>query len=379
MRIVHLLISGDVAGGQIVALRLARAARERGDDVGFVAPREGAFVEQARREGFAVALADINRTYRIRDAARLRRLLRDRDLLHTHTLAGANVLSRLFSPVPVVAHLHIENHFRPATGPVIRRLDNWTARRCARLIAVSEDTRRAYEAQGYPDRIEVVYNGVDLDGAAPTGNLRAELGVPDGAPLLGEVGRLCDVKGQRELIAALPALPHARLVLFGIDQEQGGAFQARLEQDAERLGVRDRIVFAGHRDDAARLLGDVDVVVLPSWTEGLPIVLLEAMARRRPVVATPVGGTPEVVADGQTGLLVPPRDPHALAQAIGRLLDDAELRRRLGDAGYERVRERFSAGAMERRVLEIYDEVARDAACGVSVRLRGLGPRSRLK
>jgi glycosyltransferase involved in cell wall biosynthesis len=358
VRIVQLVIGGDVAGGQLVALRLARAARDRGDEVSFVAPREGEFVAGLRAEGLPVALADLNRTFRVRAAGRLRRLLRGADLLHTHTLAAANVLSRLASPAPVVAHLHIENRFRPATEPVLRRLDSWTARRCARLVAVSEDTRRAYLEQGYPDRVEVVYNGVELDGAAPAGALRAELGVPDGAPLIGEVARLCDVKGQRELIEALAALPEARLVLFGRDLEQGGAFQAGLERDAERLGVRDRVVFAGHREDAPALLADLDLVVLPSWTEGLPLVVLEAMARRRAVVATPVGGTPELVADGETGLLVPARDPRALADGIRSLLADPDRRRRMGEAGYRRVADRFSAAAMTGRMLEIYDEVA---------------------
>ena len=102
-------------------------------------------------------------------------------------------------------------------------------------------------------------------------------------------------------------------------------------------------MFVGERaDDVA--LGELDVVALPSWTEGLPLVVLEAMAAARPVVATPVGGTPEVVLDGETGLLVPPRDPRALAAALQRLVDDADLRRRLGEAGKRRAVERFSAG-----------------------------------
>jgi glycosyltransferase involved in cell wall biosynthesis len=358
LKIVHLVISGDVAGGQAVALRLARAARDRGDEAAFVAPADGPFVEQAGADGFPLATADLGRTFRWRGAVRLRRLLRDADLLHTHTLAAANTLSGLASPVPVVRHLHIENHFRPASEPLLRRLDNRTARRCAALVAVSEDTRRAYLEQGYPDRIEVVYNGIDLSGSDPAGTLRAELGLPDGVPLVGEIARLCDVKGQRELIEALAELPEARLVLFGRDLEKGGAFQAGLEQTAETLGVRDRVVFAGHRDDAARLIADLDVLALPSWTEGLPVVALEAMAQRRPVVATPVGGTPEVVADGETGLLVPPRDPQALAGAIRELLADPERRRRMGEAGYRRAAERFSAATMTRCILEIYDRVA---------------------
>lgn len=357
LRIVHLVISGDVAGGQAVALRLAHAARERGDQPAFVTPGEGPFVEKARAGGFGVATIDLGRTFRVRGAARLRRLLDGADLLHTHTLAAANTLSALASPVPVLRHLHIENHFRPPTEPVLRRLDNWTARRCASLVAVSKDTRRAYLEQGYPDRIEVVYNGIDLDRSGRPAALRAELGIPDGAPLVGEVARLCDVKGQRELIEALAEIPDARLVLFGRDLEQGGAFQAGLERTAAKHGVADRVVFAGHRPDAAGLVGDLDVFALPSWTEGLPVVVLEAMARRRPVVATPVGGTPEVVADGETGLLVPPRDPQALAAAIRELLADPQRRERMGEAGYRRAAERFSAGAMSRRVLEIYDQV----------------------
>ena len=358
MRIVHLVISGEVAGGQVVALRLARAARARGDRVSFVAPEGGPFVDETRAGGFPVATADLGRTFRLRGAGRLRRLVSDADLLHTHTLAAANALSTLASPIPVVRHLHIENHFRPATAPILRRLDNRTARSCAALVAVSEDTRRAYLAQGYPDRIEVVYNGIDVDGVEPPGTLRAELGIPDGTPLVGEVARLCDVKGQRELIEALAEIPDARLVLFGGDHEQEGSFQAGLERTAEQLGIRERVVFAGHRRNAARLVADLDVFVLPSWTEGLPVVVLEAMAQRRAVVATPVGGTPEVVADGETGLLVPPREPRALAAAIRELLADPERRRRMGEAGYRRAAERFSAEAATRRTLEIYDRVA---------------------
>ena len=106
------------------------------------------------------------------------------------------------------------------------------------------------------------------------------------------------------------------------------------------------------------MLDALDVVVLPSWTEGMPLVLLEAMAHRRPVIATPVGGTPEVVVDGETGLLVPPRDPAALAGAIRRLVTEPHTAVHMGEAGFLRAARRFSVEAMCRRVLEIYDEVA---------------------
>jgi glycosyltransferase involved in cell wall biosynthesis len=363
VRVAHLVISGDIAGGQLVALQLAHALRARGDDALFVSPGEGAFTERARADGFRVVTIDVGRLHRVRGAIALARLLRAErvDLLHTHTLAAANVLARIaarFSRVSVVSHLHIENHFRPATRFLLRGADNVSARLAARLVAVSEDTRRAYERQGYPARIDVVYNGVALDGSAPAG-IRSELGVAPDAPLVGEVGRLCDVKGQRELIEALAQVPDATAVLVGADLEEGGAYQRKLEQIAATLGVRDRVIFAGRRSDVGDVLAALDVFALPSWTEGLPLVVLEAMARKRAVVATPVGGTSEVVVDGETGLLVPPRDPDALAAALRRLLEDAELRRRLGEAAYARVREHFSAEAMTRRMLAIYDEVLR--------------------
>jgi glycosyltransferase involved in cell wall biosynthesis len=363
VRIVQLVIDGEIAGGQLIALELARGARDRGDVVSFVSPANGPFAERAREQGFAVELVDVGRTYRIDGLLRLVRLLRREraDVLHTHTLAAANALARAagqLARVPVVSHLHIANHFRPATRALLAGLDNATARFAAALVAVSEDTRSDYEEQGYPHRIRVVYNGV-APAIADANGLRDELSIPADAPLIAEVGRLCDVKGQRELIDAVAQIPGARAVLVGADLEQGGAYEQLLRKRADELGVTDRIVFAGYRDDAARVVAAADVLALPSWTEGLPLVVLEAMALGRAVVATTVGGTPELVSEGETGLLVPPRDVEALTAALRRVLDDDDLRRRLGDAGKRRVAERFSSEAMTRDVLAIYDEVVR--------------------
>jgi glycosyltransferase involved in cell wall biosynthesis len=368
MKIVHLVTSGDVAGGQLIAFELARAARARGDDVEFVSPTTGPFLDAARDEGFPAHLADVVRTYRLDGAARLARLLRARntDILHTHTHLAARVLGRTAARLAgarVVDHLHIENHFRSQRLPAaaLRTLDNRTARLSSRLLAVSDATRHAFERQGYPpDLLETVPNGIDLSSVqtSSNGRLREELKVPSDAPLVGEIARLCDVKGQRELIEAAALVPDLRVALIGDDLESGGAYRSTLERDAQRLGVADRVSFTGHRTDAHALLGELDVFVLPSWTEGMPVVVLEAMARRKPVVATPVGGTPELVVDGETGVLVPPRDPQALAAAIRALVADPERARRLGEAGYARVAKLFSADAMTKRVLEVYDEIA---------------------
>jgi glycosyltransferase involved in cell wall biosynthesis len=363
VRIVHLVTSGDVAGGQLVAAQIARAARERGDEVSFVSPTPGPFLDQVVAEGFDTTLLDVTRTYRVGGATRLAVLLRGADVVHTHTHLAARVLARLAGTsarAAIVDHLHIENHFRPQRLPAagLRALDNATARLTARLLAVSDDTRRAFEAQGYPaDRIETVPNGILLPVVDTSNGLRAELGVPAEAPLAGEIARLCDVKGQRELIQAAARVPELHVVLAGDDLETGGAYRESLVAEAERAGVADRITFAGFRP-AESVLGALDVFVLPSWTEGMPITVLEAMAHRRPVVATTVGGTPELVLDGETGLLVPPRDPEALAEALRSLVADPQRARRLGEAGYARVAERFTVERMTTRVLEVYDEVA---------------------
>jgi glycosyltransferase involved in cell wall biosynthesis len=365
--IAHLVIGGDVAGGQIVALQLARAARKRGDRVVFLSPARGPFTELVEREGMEVYLVDVSRTFRLDGALRLLRLLRRLhvDVLHTHTALAANVISRVAGRLAgsaVVSHVHIQNHFRPnrLARAVHTNLDNVTARLSARILAVSESTHRSLLAQGYPPGlVETVYNGIDPSLHIAQGNgLRRELGVPDAAPLVLEIGRLCDVKGQRELIEAAALVPSVHVALAGDDLEQGGAYRALLERLAADRGVSDRVHLLGYRSDPDALLEEADVFVLPSWIEGLPLVVLEAMVHAKPVVATAVGGTPELVEDGVTGLLIPPRDRDRLAAAIRTLVEDRERARAFGAAGRERVERQFSEAAMTRRVLEVYDAVA---------------------
>jgi glycosyltransferase involved in cell wall biosynthesis len=153
-------------------------------------------------------------------------------------------------------------------------------------------------------------------------------------------------------------VPDVHAALAGDDLEQGGAYRELLERVARELGVADRVHLLGYRDDIDALLAQADVVVLPSWIEGLPVVVLEAMAHAKPVIATPVGGTAEAVVDGETGLLVPPRDVERLANAIRELVGDGERARSLGAEGRVRVEREFSEAAMTRRVLEVYDAVA---------------------
>jgi glycosyltransferase involved in cell wall biosynthesis len=347
MRVVHLVIGGDVAGGQVVALRLACAARERGHEVSFVSPTPGAFVELVRGERFGVDVVPLGGALDAASLVRLRRAVRGADVLHTHAHFSLNVLGRVagrLAGARVVAHMHIENAFRPGRSRHAQiALDNATARLCSAIVAVSDATRTSLLRQGYPARrVVTIHNGVEP--AAPVGAVRLAQG-----PIVLEVARLAEVKGQRQLIRAMERID-ATAVLVGSDLEAGGHYERELRRIAEDA----RVVFAGYREDVPALLAGCDVFCLPSSMEGLPLVVLEAMAHARPVVATAVGGTPELVVDGETGILVAPGDVDALASALDGLLRDPDRARRMGEAGLARVRAEFNADTLTARVLSLY-------------------------
>lgn len=355
MRIVHVVIGGDVAGGQMVALQLGCAARAAGHDASFVSPSPGAFLDRAASDGFATRVVPVGGALDLPALVRLARAFRGADVVHTHGHFAVNVLARIagrLAGARVLSHMHIENSFRNGTGRRAQiALDNATARLCFTIVSVSDATRAELVRQGYPvDRLVTVHNGIEPQVAAAPVRL-AE------APTILEVARLADVKGQKLLLAALARLD-ARAVFVGRDLESGGAYEDELRTEAARLGVSDRVVFAGYRDDVPALLAGCDVFCLPSRLEGLPLVVLEAMAQARPVVASAVGGTPELVVHGETGLLVPPGDLDALAAALGSLLDDPTLAARMGEAGRERVLTRFSAAETAERVLGLYAAAA---------------------
>jgi glycosyltransferase involved in cell wall biosynthesis len=223
-----------------------------------------------------------------------------------------------------------------------------------RVIAVSNEVRERYRVTlGVPAaKLAVVRNGILIPQAIEPrdSGLRAQLirGRPDFVVLTP--ARFHEQKGHVYLLEAAARVPDTTFVLAG-----DGELRPAMEQRARDLGVMDRCVFLGHRSDVPALLAAADVFVLPSLFEGLPISILEAMAAERPVIATAVGGTDEAVVNGATGLLVPPRDPAALAAAISRLRAEPALARRLAQAGRARVEADFSSEATARGVMQIYE------------------------
>ncbi len=232
-----------------------------------------------------------------------------------------------------------------------------------RVVTNAEAVRQRLIGEGYDGRrIVVIPNGIALErysGGKP--GLRPELGLPSGVPLVAVLGRLDEGKGVEYFLEAAALLttshPDARFLVVGDLAIRGPGkhpHRLRLERYALELGLGGRLVFTGFRSDVPAILAEVTVSVLSSLSEGLSNTLLESMAARVPVVATAVGGNPELVEDGVTGLLVPPRDARALAAAIARLLDDPALARRLGEAGQRRVANRFSLDAMVGATEKLY-------------------------
>jgi glycosyltransferase involved in cell wall biosynthesis len=230
-------------------------------------------------------------------------------------------------------------------------------RACHRVIAVSRAIADRLRDDGVdPAQVRLVYEGVPdrppIDGGKAA---LAALGVPDGSLVVGIVAALTGHKDHATLIDAAALLrerlPRAVVVIAG-----EGELRAALETQARALGLDRGVVFAGFRTDLDRLMPAFDVFCLSSHMEGLGTSLLDAMAFGRPVVATAAGGIPEAVADGQTGLLVPPRDPRALADALQAVLTNEDRARTLGEAGRARFLARFSAAHMVEETLSTYAE-----------------------
>jgi glycosyltransferase involved in cell wall biosynthesis len=231
-----------------------------------------------------------------------------------------------------------------------------------RVIAVSEAARRfLVRAKGYAERkIVVVPNGRDLTRFRPGAHRvdgRKELGLDAVAPVVGVLGRLETQKGHAYLLTAWPAVtrefPDACLLVLG-----DGTLRERLERQARDLGVAGSVIFTGFRADVPRMLDTVDILALPSLYEGMPLTAIEGSAMARPIVATAVDGTPEVIRDGVTGVLVPPADPAALAMALVRLLRDRSASERMGFAGRDHVLSRFSLTRQVEATARVYRAVA---------------------
>ncbi|HYO77287.1 MAG TPA: glycosyltransferase family 4 protein [Thermoanaerobaculia bacterium] len=377
-RLLWLLDSLGVGGAEALVVPFARQLDRRKYTlfVGCLWKIEGEMVVSGLRELGVPAIEFAARSLRDRTTYRVvRKFIEDEqiDLVHAHLTFSATwsaLLSRQ-TGIPSVATLHVApSATRQFRNTLRHRLvtdaRDWVMRQTmnrwsSRVITVSEALRQTYLAKRdlAPEKVTVVHNGIELerfrrDRAATRARLEREFDIPAGKPILVTVSVLRPAKGIEFLLEAAKRVDNAVFLILG-DGNKREEWQALAAQQ----GIGDRVRWAGYRTDVDTILAGCDALVHPSLDDAFPTVLLEAMAAGLPVVATRVGGIPEIVNDGATGILVPPADAEALASGIGELLSDRERMRRMGALATDSAITRFSTAAWVSRLTAVYDEVLR--------------------
>ncbi len=364
--ILHLITELSTGGAQKALARLLACMDQQRFDSAVVCLYNGdkAVAQEIRALNIPVTDLGMSAKWRLDALWRLYRLLRRERPVILHTwMFHANIPGRVLGRLAGVPIIISSERTMGQEGPIRRWLNRTTAPLTDRVVCVSKSVADfAARVIGIPPaKLVVIPNGIPLGDFRPgdQAKARATLEMPPSALVVGAVGRLQPVKGIHYLLEAFARLasdhPEAILLLVG-----DGPQRAQLERLARHVGGSERVCFLGSRSDVPRLLQAMDIFVLPSIWEGMPNAALEAMAAGLPTVATAVGGTPEVVVDGVTGLLAPPCNPDALAQAIARLLRNPDLRRKMGQAGQERVEQHFSIKETVRRTETLYEALLRE-------------------
>jgi len=348
-------------GGQNQVLLTARGLRARGHRVVVVVHPDGELRKRLPADIEAVPLAPRSEVD-LPAAWRLSRVIRELqpDVIHAHDPHGVAVAATALSIASptrrpaLIAARRVDFHIKSNS------FSRWKYRQVDRFVTASEAIRAMLIEDGVPaDRTTTVHEGIDVDRvlAVEPLNVREEYWFPPHSLIVGNIAALVPHKGQKYLVDAaalvVREVPEARFLVLG-----EGDLRATLEQQIKHLHLAQHVVLAGFRADILAVLKGLDLFVMSSVTEGLGTSLLDAMAASRPIVATRAGGIPEVVVDGASGLLVPPRDAHALAEAILGMLRDEAMRQRLAEAGFARVRARFSVDRMVEETLGVYAAVA---------------------
>jgi sugar transferase (PEP-CTERM/EpsH1 system associated) len=351
LRVAHVSLGLDVGGQEKLLLEFARHAdRARFELVVIALGRRGPLADSLEKLGCTVLALDQPGGLSPRRLRRLAQALRQQHVQVVHTHDDAPLVYGLPAAWLAGVPQRIHTHHHGRLDKVSRRqerLVRWVSKLASCFVCVSNDSADYVRELGVPaDRVSTIHNGIDLDRFAYTGPQ------PDG-PIV-TVARLSP---EKDIANLLHALQRAADVATDIRLEVAGDGPCRdeLQTLAADLKLQEHVHFLGAVNDVPSLLARARLFVLPSQTEGVSLTILEAMARGLPVVATRVGGNPEVVADGQTGLLVPARAPAALAAALVQLYRDAEQCRRLGRAGRQRVEQEFDVRRMVARYESLYD------------------------
>lgn len=357
MKILHVEAGKHLYGGALQVVFLMRGLKQRGIDSLLACPTGSAIAQAAREHGLAVHEVPMGGDADIGLVGRLRRLMGDHrpDVLHLHSRRGCDtwgaVAGRL-QGLPVVLSRRVDNPESRLWVALKYRLPH-------RVVTISQGIREVLRAEGVPDaRLVCVPSAVDTvqyrPGRAQLAWLRQEFGLPDNALTIGMAAQFIERKGHQTLLDAMPAVfakhPEARVLLFG----QGPLVEPIRARIAADPLLSARVQLAGFRRDLDRILPCLDVLAHPAFMEGLGVSLLQAAACGVPIVGGRAGGIPEIVRPGLNGELVEPGDVGGLAGALNRLLDSADLRERMGQAGRQWVEAHFSIDAMVEGNLAVY-------------------------
>ena len=368
MRVLHVVESLDRGGLERVVCDLAIEQQRRGHFVEVVCLfTAGEFSSDLKAAGLNVLVTGKQPGLDLKAMGRMRAVVRDgrHELVHTHNPV-ANYYACMAMPLswnkwPIINTRHNMGARDPAD--LRERLFRWSIMRTAKVAMVSPQVSRKFVDSGVvPEaKAAVVMNGIPIDRYVPAtdearASARRTLGVPAEAHVVGSVGRLAGVKNHALLLAAAAPLCHAdpalRIVLIG-----EGDVREALKRQALDLGIADRLLMPGERADIAQVLPAFDVFAMPSISEGHSIALLEAACTGLPSVATEVGGNPEIVQHGRTGLLVPSQDEEALRGALDALLSDPLRRRAMGEQARAWARDTVSLDTMTTRYDDLYRTV----------------------
>jgi L-malate glycosyltransferase len=359
---LHIDTARSWRGGQNQVLVTVLCLRALGHRAALVAHAGGELRRRAE-EGLELIPLAPRTEMDLKAAWRLSRVIKQLrpDVVHAHDPHGVAMAALALSMItrPPKPRLFAARRVDFHLGR--NALSRWKYRQVDCFICASDAIRQMILRDGVAKaRAVTVHEGIDLARveAAPPAGIHEELWLPRHAPLIGNVAALVPHKGQRHLVDAAAEIvrqePDARFIIAG-----EGELRETLERQIKHHDLEKHVLLAGFRPDVLSLHKAFDVFVMSSVTEGLGTSLLAAMACGKPVVATSVGGMPEVVVHGETGLLVPPRDHLAMAEAILRLLKDRPLRERMGAAGLARVRAHFTSEIMVRNTVRVYERILR--------------------
>lgn len=377
-KVIRVIARLNVGGPAIHVILLTQGLDpERYESIlvsGVEAPEEGNMLDLAEEKGvkpriYPLLGRELNLFGDLKTLWQLYRLFRREkpDVVHTHTAKAGSVgrLAAWLASVPVIVHTFhghvLHGYFGPAKTRFFRSIERWLARITTHIIAVSETCRQdllTYRIST-PEHIQTIHLGLELEpfrhpDAGSRERLRKEWGVPHDAFAVGIIARMVPIKRHEDLFRAIPAVlrshPDTWFLIVG-----DGELRPELETLADELAIRHRVVFCGFRDDRANVYAALDLVTLTSANEGLPVAVIESLSAGKPVVATRVGGVPELIEEGVSGYMAEPGNPDSIAKALLKAVQAPEATRAMGQHAQEKTIRAFSISRLIEDINRLYD------------------------